>query len=98
MPRVSADARGAGLLPDTRSHATVRRACPETRGSGRIPATVGFLDVAPRGTISSLRAAGLMAPLEHAGLHPPVSLAKRGELLEGVFVGCAAFIPTPTRG
>ena len=35
----------------------------------------------------------LVARLEHAGLHPLVSLTKRAELLEGVFVGWAAFIP-----
>lgn len=65
---------------------------------GRIPATVGFLDVAPAWHDQLAEGGRLMAPLEHAGLHPPVSLTKRGELLEGVFVGCAAFIPTPTRG
>ena len=35
----------------------------------------------------------LVAPLEHAGLHPLVSLTKRGELLQGRFVGWSAFIP-----
>jgi hypothetical protein len=34
-----------------------------------------------------------VAPLEHAGLHPLVSLTKRGELLQGRFVGWSAFIP-----
>jgi hypothetical protein len=35
----------------------------------------------------------LVAPLEHAGLHPLVSLTKRAERLEGIFVGWTAFIP-----
>lgn len=66
---------------------------PEASPFDRILATVGCPDVAPAWHEQLAEGGRLVAPLEHAGLHPLVSLTKRGELLQGRFVGWSAFIP-----
>lgn len=94
---VSAEARGA--LEDMgydRVRVLARdgaEGLPEASPFDRILATVGCPDVALAWHEQLAEGGRLVAPLEHAGLHPLVSLTKRGELLEGVFVGWAGFIP-----
>jgi len=59
----------------------------------RIVVTVGCPDLSPRWHEQLAEGGRLVAPLEHAELHPLVSLTKRGEWLEGHFVAWSAFIP-----
>jgi protein-L-isoaspartate(D-aspartate) O-methyltransferase len=66
---------------------------PQASPFDRILATVGCPDVAPAWHEQLAEGGRLVVPLEHAGLHPLVSLTKRGALLDGIFVGWAAFIP-----
>jgi protein-L-isoaspartate(D-aspartate) O-methyltransferase len=66
---------------------------PKASPFDRILVTVGCPDLSPRWQEQLAEGGHLVAPLEHAGLHPIVSLTKRGELLEGRFVCWSAFIP-----
>jgi protein-L-isoaspartate(D-aspartate) O-methyltransferase len=66
---------------------------PEASPFDRILVTVGCPDLSRRWHEQLAEGGRLVAPLEHAGLHPIVSLTKRGERLEGGFVCWSAFIP-----
>lgn len=59
----------------------------------RILVTVGCPDLSPRWQEQLAEGGRLVGPLEHAELHPVVSLVRRGERLEGRFVCWSAFIP-----
>jgi hypothetical protein len=66
---------------------------PEASPFDRILVTVGCPDLSRRWHEQLAEGGRLVAPLEHAGLHPIVSLTKRGERLEGHFVCWSSFIP-----
>lgn len=94
---VSAEARGAlEAMGYDRIRVLTRdgaEGLPADSPFDRILATVGCPDVAPAWHEQLAEGGRLVAPLEHAGLQPLISLTRRAELLEGVFVGWAGFIP-----
>ena len=59
----------------------------------RILVTVGCPDVSPRWQEQLTEDGRIVVPLEHAGLHPLVTLTKHDERLGGRFFAWSAFIP-----
>jgi hypothetical protein len=59
----------------------------------RILVTVGCPDVSRRWQEQLTEDGRIVVPLEHAGLHPLVTLTKHDERLEGRFFAWSAFIP-----
>lgn len=64
---------------------------PENAPYDKIIVTVGCADISPHWVAQLNQGGTLLAPLEHAGVHPLVKLRRNGDVLTGRVVGWAAF-------